>query len=797
MPNPTRLRSISAPIVALLAALWAGALPAGAQQRPPAGELRGTVREIAGPAVAAATVTVLVPGETTPIRGALTDGLGAFRIPEVPRGSYLLQVTRIGFETRSVPVEIGEGRTEVVVELTPAAIEVAGVSVQGARSRERARFEEAAGVTVQELSAEELRFIPGLAETDPLRAMDVLPGVVSTSDFGASFNVRGGSADQNLILLDGIPIFNPFHLGGFFSVFNGDMVSRAELQSGGFPADQGGRVSSVLSVETDPGIGEFEVDAGVSLLATRVAVAGGVPKDLETALGMSSIRWRGSARRSYLDVVLGPVFDLPYALTDLQGITEFWTRKGGRLTVTGYTGSDRINLTQVDPATFPLRIRWNWGNDIGGARYLHPRRGGGSADFRVGFSRFSTTLGFPDFRDTEFRSQIEQLTLRAEVEGRPSPGGTIRTGVAADRMSYDNLASTGGTEFGGGDGAGWLFGGFAKGEWRRDPWLVEVGGRVDAWVPERGEAGAVVPSPRLAVKRFLGADRDWAARFAIGRYSQFVHSVRDEELPLGLDIWVLAGDRVPRVISDQMQGGIEAVLGERWSLNVEGYHRWFDGVIATNAAEDPNDPLDDLLRGTGRSYGGDLILRRSGDGVSGWISASWLRATRTFEDPFQGVVPAPKLTYAPIFDRRVDLDVVLRLPLPWGIEGGGRFNFGSGIPYTRPLAAYDQLGLRLAEGGRLSWEGAGRPDDEGPPRAVVLGPRNGERYPAYHRLDLSFRKPMQRRWGRITPYLDILNVYNQRNVLFYSFQLDTAPYTRSGVSMFPILPTVGFEASFR
>ena len=118
--------------------------------------------------------------------------------------------------------------------------------------------------------------------------------MTTVSDFSAAFNVRGGSADQNLILLDDIPIFNPFHLGGVFSVFNADMIGRAELRAGGFPAEYGGRVSSVLTVESDVGDGEISVDAGVSVLASRVALDGSLPAAAANALGLANTRWRVS-----------------------------------------------------------------------------------------------------------------------------------------------------------------------------------------------------------------------------------------------------------------------------------------------------------------------------------------------------------------------------------------------------------------------------------------------------------------------------------------------------------------------
>jgi len=754
--------------------------------------VQGRITSNEGAAVFAAAVQILEPGETQALRATETDRVGYFRLEDVAPGTYELQIGRLGFELRVVTIEVRGGQVETVdVVMTEAALTLEGISVDVERSRERARFEDRVGLTSQEISGADLDRIPGIAESDPVRAVAVLPGVVTTSDFSSAFNVRGGSADQNLILLDGLPVFNPFHLGGFFSVFNADMVERAELFAGGFPSEYGGRVSSVLAIESDPGDGDFSLDAGVSLLATRVAVGSGLRDSWNEKLGLTSSRWRVSGRRSYVDVLFAPVADIPYHLQDLQGVFEGWTPGGGRVTVTGYSGRDVVDFGQIADEDFPLRINWSWGNDLIGARWSQPRPDGSSFDIRAGFSRFNTDLAFPDFADTEFRSAINLFTMSAEAQARPWNHWTMKGGVKAERTTYDNRFATGGTEFAGGNGNGWLLGGFVQGTWRTaERWVVELGSRLDGWLSDPG-GGFVEVGPRLAVKRFFGG-RDWAAKASVGRYTQFLHSARDEELPLGLDIWILTGERAPAVVSDQIQVGTEGYPMEDWFVSLEGYYRDFDGVVTTNFAEDPNDPLDDLLPGTGTSYGADLFIRKSGEGITGWLSLSWLRANRSFPDFNSGLDPAPVVEYAPIFDRRIDADLVLSFPLPREIEGGLRLNVGTGLPYTQPLGSYPYYSPQLSLLGQLQWPPRADDSDFG----IVLGPRNEARYPVYHRMDLSFRKTYQKSWGTIRPHLDILNVYNRRNVLFYFYEYEATPPTRSGVSMFPFLPTLGVEISF-
>ena len=437
----------------------------------------------------------------------LANELGFFSFRDVDPGAFVLTVTRIGFREHREQVSVEAGATEVEVVMTTEAIVVAGITVEAERSRAKTRFEESAGITVQEIEAAALKSLPVIAEADPLRAIEVLPGVTTVSDFSAAFNVRGGSADQNLILLDEVPIFNPFHLGGIFSVFNADMVDRVELQSGGFGAEYGGRVSSVLTIASDPGDGDFGVDAGVSILATRVAVNGALPRGAAEKLGFTTTRWRGSARRSYLDVLFKPWVDFPYHLSDLSG-----------------------------------RLR---GVDAG---------------------------------DTE-------ATL----------------------------------------------------------------------------------SPRFAVRHFL-RDRNSAVRLSAGRYSQFIHSTRDEEFPFGIDTWVLAGAEAPRVVSDQCRWvGAETFFGDDddWFASLEGYYRTFDGVASINSADDPNDDTDALVAGDGNPYGVDLYVKRERGTTTGWISISFLKTVRSFPDTRVGIEPRPWITYSPVFDRRLEIDLALRRPLDW------------------------------------------------------------------------------------------------------------------------------------
>jgi hypothetical protein len=803
----TTLFAAARPRVAMLLALLAmAAAPAWAQGT---GSITGRVTGADGQPIAGARVTAAAGGSVR--RAATTGEAGTFRLANLPAGTYRVRAQRIGFAAAEQAVSVAAGavaRAELALSEESFTLDAIEARARGREQRERTRFETEAGVTSRVISAEELKSLPGLGEADVMRAIEVLPGVVSTSDFSSAFNVRGGSADQNLILLDGFPIFNPFHLGGLFSVFNGDVIARAELLAGGFGAEYGGRVSSVLSVETEPGTQGKGVRgaAGVSILATRLALRGDLP--VRDSLGRRG-GWLVSGRRSYFDALLAPVVDFPYHLTDLQLGASIPLARGGTLRFTGYGGQDVLDLSDFEApgnddeeeegeedqsADDILRVRWNWGNQVAGVHLSQPL-GRWTSDTRLGYSRYAEALTFVDFGDVSFRSGISQWTLRSDF-GRPlGPRLALQTGGEATLMGYRNLGQAGGTTFFEGKRRGTLASGYGQLRWEPSSvWIVEPGLRADVWTT--GGYTRPIVSPRLSAKRFLGPERDAAVKMSVGRYAQFLHSLRDENLPVSNDTWVTADGFVPAVVSDQVQAAIEKFWGDRWYVSAEAYARRFTGVTELNVADDPNREGDDLIEGRGRSVGLDLLVRRGSGRLTGWTTLSLLHATRTFPDPTAaGLEGVPQtMSFPPIFDRRVDLDVVAQYQLGRKTQLGARFNFGSGVPYSRPVAAITGFETDVVGGGyRLP-----RPTTEDPdlPVFIVPGRRNQERYPAYHRMDVTLRRTFERRWGTLTPYVQVLNTYNRRNVLFYFYNYSDTPATRSGISMFPVLPTIGMEATF-
>lgn len=758
--------------------------------------IRGRVRtEVAIP-LADATAILRPAGDSTDERMAFTDGLGFFAFHDLAAGAYELTVGRLGYEGHDEEVTVTPGGiVEVGIALAEEAVPVEGIQVDALSARNRARFRESATSAPLEMDRASMRSMPGAVEADPIRTVDALPGVTRVSEIGASFNVRGGSADQNLVLLDGIPIFNPFHMLGIFSVFNADMVKRTELRSGGFAAEYGGRASSVLLVESDLGDGKFGVDAGLSLLTSRLSVSGGLPEEVRDGFGLAGARWRISGRRSYADVLISPFLraDFPYYLKDRQFGVEAWSRGGSRLRLTYYSGNDAFNLTafeRLDRSEWVDEqlhhehdVTWLWGNRALGFSWTRPGADGGSLDIHGSYSGFTGDFNLSEFASPVLETAIHRLSLGADLERRP--GSTLRwkAGVGLEYLNQSDYSrgeveSLVRTRRAAGRGAS----GYSQFTWTPNRrWLAEGGLRLDLWF----DTGTST-SPRIAVKRFFGDGR-WAVRLAAGRYIQFLQSVREESLPIALDSWVLADHRAPPVVSRQFQGGVEGFFGadDGWFASAAGFHRNYDGLVARNWADDPQYQSDDLVGGTGRSLGAELLLRRTRGETTGWVSVSVLKATRKFPETWDPRDRSPMIEYAPAFDRRLAADLVVQRRLPWSVDGGLRWSFGTGLPHTRHVtySVNPRRIIDLRPGGRE--------------QVVWLGPKNAERYPVHHRLDISLRKVIRKRWGVLTPYLNVLNVYNRRNVVFYEYDsnLFTRP-SRRGWSLVPILPTLGLEVSF-
>ncbi|HEY7236231.1 MAG TPA: TonB-dependent receptor [Gemmatimonadaceae bacterium] len=738
-------------------------------QAPSTGTIAGRVTARADSAAVAGAAVSVGPMQT------LTDASGRFVLPAVPAGRATVRVRRLGLRTleREVVVVPNDTvRLDVALEaeaqpLAPVRTDVARTEVESFTARPN--------VATIAMPARIMAGVPSVGEPDVVRVVQLLAGVEARNDYSTGLNVRGGSADQNLVLLDGIPIYNPFHMGGLFSTFMDATVGGIELMTGAFPSRYDGRLSSVLDVrsadETRPGV-HGSTDA--SLLATTGRLAG--------SLGDGRGSWSVAARRTYADAMAATFTkdNFPYHFVDLQGHASYRLPNDWRLSLTGYAGKDLLDLNLADLAGDTIvssagegKWQYDWGNRVLGAMLTRSfTLLGRSASFeqRASASGFATRLDLGDGAMTQ-QSNVRDVRLGGSLGvGGVSLGyeaaathvryasSSVQTGTSAFDIVQDPRSYV-----------AWI-----DDLWHLSSrWLVQGGLRGEALTGGREWAAL---SPRLSIKYF--ATPTLALTAAAGRVTQTMHSLAGDGPFRFFDIWLASDQYIPVETAWHWVLGAERRL-EASSIKIEGYVKQYDRVLDANASEDPSRRGDEFLAGTGLAYGADLLARfQPASGPSGWVSYSYGVAWHERDG----------VRWAPGNDRRHDLNLVATWRLA-RYRLGARFGYATGTPFT-PIVG--QIARRVYDPSNDTW-GTGDPQIFLEP---LGGVRNSARFPATHRLDLDVSRELHYHGATIAPYLSVVNAYNARNVFVYIYNYSTDSPTRRGYSQMPILPTIGVRVAF-
>ena len=791
------------PWVALVTTIIVSSAPAssGAAQTPsprqaaPFGAIAGSVTNGASGAPIRADVSI-----DRPRRATRSDSAGRFFLRDASPGRVRLRAVAFGYAPVDTAITVIAGDTvRLALGLRMLPQSLAPVRTV-AKSPERIRFEEQVTPSVVSISGAEVRRVPAIGETDVLRSVALLPGVVARNDFSAGFNVRGGEADQNLVLLDGIPIYNPFHLGGLFGTFIDKAVSGVDVLTAAFPARYGGRLSSVLDVksleETRRGA---HGAAEISLLSSSLFSGG--------SLGAGKLSWNVAVRRTYADKVvewLRGRNDFPYHFQDAQLRARLLLPGGGTLGLTTYAGKDLL-YHQEDPAPaneFPggtpsgfepvddddETITFDWGNRVAGLTLDQPLGARTAMSHRLAFTRFATHFDVPGesiylaqsvseiqlggafthARERHvFTGGYEAASYRTSYREQIAVGG----GTGDDDVDFpDPLATDGDTTMRQRPAVAAVFG---EDLWKlNEKWLLR-GGLRGEYVSGANWLGV---SPRLSVKYFVSPKL--AITFAGGRYTQWMRAMRNEDLPLRVfDLWLGSDKTIPVSTSNHLVLGAEKWLSDTRFLRVEGYGKTYDKLSEPTSTVDPRIRPSLLRYYDGRSYGFDVYLRQlERNGFSGWIAYTYGVTTRERNG----------LSYWPAHDRRHNANIVAGYGRPdsrWAL--GSHLGVATGTPYTGWAGLmyryrYDPV--------RNVWSGPGSGGDE-----TVRGPRNGERFPLYWRLDLSAERRFEIGGVSVKPYLNIVNVFNRKNVFLYTLEANQDPPLIKGASQFPFIPSIGLR----
>jgi hypothetical protein len=771
----------------------------------PAADIHGTVRaDGPGTPIPRATVQVVELG-----RSVAADERGYFVLRGVEPGRWTVRASAIGYRPHAVVVQAsGGGSVRLDFDLQPEAVRLDPVEVRGLETATAAAGAASAGPGETRLEGRAVRLTPALAEADVLRAAQSLPSVAAISDFSSAPYVRGGSPDQSLISLDGIPLYNPYHLGGLFGAIDPDAVESVGVLAGAFPAGTGDRISSVMEVRTrEGGRDSLRATGAVGLISSRFGLDGPLPG------GNGSFLFSG--RHTYLDwatrgaAALGVIpMHLPYGFSDAHLKVDRDVGALGRLSVSGYVNDESLVHR---PSGEKDEIDFDWGSEAVGLRFWRPFGTRASAELRAGYSAFGgrfralerrwdpATRRYSDSASTimEASTGVQNAILGAGATwyGRRHQ---LRAGTQLDvyRFRHDVFPD----DFGDGvddfvpkfhqEDRPTTLAAYLEDEWKPTDVLslraglrvMGAGSRGTAWMPRLGFRYALTPSVTL-----------WGGA---GRSAQVMHSLHDAESVstsiVAYDILAAVPEEMGLTVAD------DAVLGGEWrrgelSLRLEGYEKRFRSVPVTPI---PEDPLGRGLvvpegfgEGTGTARGLEVLAQYARGGSGFALAYTLAKAERELDG----------VRFTPRFDRRHTLDLNGFAPLGRTGQLSARAVLASGQPYTPILGVTSRYGVSGSEGTFIGTDGV----------VPVMGEHNSARLPGYLRVDLGVRKSYQRRWfGRpttFTPYLQVLNVLNTRNVLFalpeqdyeYGGPGEDQPRMRLQYApQLPVFPTFGVEWRF-
>lgn len=748
-------------------------------------------------------------------RGVATNTYGFYSLT-LPAGSYQLRYSSLGYQTDTLALILTQDTTANLA-LAPVATQLQEVEVRDKTLLVRPQM---SMLTVRPVEMERLPTLVG--EVDLIKVAQLMPGIQSGNEGSSDLIVRGGGPDQNLILLDGVPVYNVGHLLGLVSVFNTDAVKRVDIIKGGFPARYGGRLSSVVDIQLKEGNTQERHGAGaIGLLSAKYMMEGPLGKQGRTSYLLS-------ARRTWLDLLtslaqtMAGVSDRgQYNFFDLNAKINHRFSDKNRLYLSAYAGRDGFSTSIEDEltgVTFREESAVSWGNITSALRWNHLFSPKLFANLTAIYSQYSFAVDAASQEENEtqtvegriaYTSRIRDLGLQWDLDYAPSAQHAIKAGINTTwhrfQPSAIEFSQTSQNEIqldsAFNDQPISALESFAYAEDEIEVsrrFRINLGLHASAFLVDRTHYGSL--QPRISSSYQLASSTVLKASYA--RMTQYLHLLTNANLGVPTDVWVPTTARVEPQQAWQVAAGVAQRLNNgKLTLEVEGYYKAMHNVIdyqeANSIWNDPDGFLlesgsnweDKVIAGEGRSYGAEWLLRKSEGKITGWIGYTLAWAERRFDEIDQGAwFPSP-------YDRRHDLSVVASYQLFPRVSVGSNFVYATGRPVTLPIANY--LPVDVFEGASLNKSLLTTSID-------YFGSRNSYRMPAYHRLDVSVNFTKQKKWGERTWSLSVYNAYNRQNAYYWFVQGGTirrndrlSPQRRLyQVSLFTIIPSISYRFTF-
>ncbi len=716
--------------------------------------------------------------DNPPFRGAVTNQFGFYVIPDIPPGDYFLIARYIGYKTvvRELKVDGSKTTFSFNIELEPEDIKLEEVIVKGERKK-------TPDISTVDISPDILKKLPSLSgEVDLFRALQMLPGVATVSEISNGLYVRGGSPDQTLTMVDGIIIYNPSHLGNFASTFNSDAIKDVKLIKGAFPAEYGGRLSSILDVKLRSGTKES--NKGIISLGAVNSHA-----TFEGPLGENAT-YMISGRKMYYDLYQQH-FDesstIPrYNFYDINGKVTGNLSEQSVLFASGMYSQDNVYSSAAEKTSYDI----SWKNFAAGLNWIQINSNSIFTNSLVSYVDYSfktmvTDSLTPGTLSNYFSSSnLKDFDVRQNVEIHWNEDNTSKMGFDLAFHNYHLLYS---------DVYNPLietdpFAGFDLNSLEGSLYLqneshitkdlfANIGGRVYYFDKQK----YLSFEPRVSADYSPFSKFRIKAAFAIAH--QFLHLIVRNDIALPTDLWYPSTKNITPGKSIQYVGGFDYTLTDYY-FSIEGYYKRLK-----NLYEFRNDPTlnprsnnidDQFVQGEGEAYGVEFFINRTIGTFTGWIgyTLSWTR--EKFDE-----LNAGKIFY-PRYDRRHDVSVVLTYEPDDTWTFGATWVYASGQGFTLPIGQYVFNGTGLDESSGIKYN---------------FTERNGYKLPAYHKLDLSASYKFIWTGLKWEAFLNIYNVYNRDNAFarYVTYEKNAAgkdvPKLKQ-VSLFPVIPMAGIKLEF-
>jgi hypothetical protein len=740
--------------------------------------------------------------------GTVTNTYGFFSLT-LPADSVEIIVSYIGYQPERFNFYLNKN-TPLNVRLSPA-LELETVVVTGEKET---RIEQETQMSKVEVPVEQIKKIPALlGEVDVLKTIQLLPGVQSGGEGQSGLYVRGGSPDQNLILLDGVPVYNVSHVLGIFSVFNADAIKNITLTKGGFPARYGGRLSSILEINMKEGnMKEFHGEGSIGLITSKLTLEGPIKKNKASFLI--------SGRRTYVDVIAKPIVKAAQAgqdekvgiklyFYDLNAKLNYKVNDKHRLYLSGYSGADVFGTKYSDMyGNFEGGI--DWGNIITAARWNYQISPKLFKNTTLTFSNYAIDFG-SSFEDiymdpqggtesekflAKYISGIQDFGLKSDFDYVLNPNNYIRFGAGITHHTYKpgalnyKLESSDvslDTLIGSANEYSVETGLYIEDDMRIGPLKANIGLHFSTF--HVNKANYLSLQPRIGLNYLL--QNDLAIKGSFSTMTQYVNLLTSEALSLPTDLWVPSTDQIEPQRSWQVALGAAKTFFDEYEISLEGYYKQMENVLSFKEGASflfglENDWEQKVTQGDGESYGVELFLQKKRGDFTGWLGYTLSWNWRQFDEINSGK------RYPFRYDRRHDISLVGTYAISDRISVSAAWIFGTGNAVTLPIYKY-----KVAKPGVHNYYSNHE--------IQSLGSKNAFRMSDYHRLDFSIEFTKQKqRWER-TWVISVYNAYYHKNPYFI-LPIDTYTYNPDGnynyevkfkeITILPIIPSVSYKFKF-